>query len=177
MDQWVSDTFYSYFPGFNNEYQKRQLYLQQKQRENQENFLKNQHVSYIIQMYICIYVNILVSISLQMFSSARSPRKQTREPFSTRSWSNNSETSSGIELTKDEGDLSKNTGIDGPASAVTPVRPGSTRYKLLQDLRHTSLSNDASFEPQGIMNRERKYAEVIFNMPVILRSFWKWNLK
>ncbi|XP_019893773.2 uncharacterized protein LOC101889827 [Musca domestica] len=137
MDQWVSDTFYSYFPGFNNEYQKRQLYLQQKQRENQENFLKNQH----------------------MFSSARSPRKQTREPFSTRSWSNNSETSSGIELTKDEGDLSKNTGIDGPASVVTPVRPGSTRYKLLQDLRHTSLSNDASFEPQGIMNRERKYAE------------------
>ncbi|XP_073839810.1 uncharacterized protein isoform X2 [Musca autumnalis] len=137
MDQWVSDTFYSYFPGFNNEYQKRQLYLQQKQRENQENFLKHQH----------------------MFKSSRSPRKSTGEPFSNRSWSNNSETSSGIEHTRDDGNISTSNRLDEAVSAVNPVRPGSTRYKLLQDLRHTSLSNEASFEPQGIMNTDRKYAE------------------
>lgn len=45
MEQWVSDTFYSYFPGFNNEYQKRQLYLQKRQRENEENLLRH-HVSF-----------------------------------------------------------------------------------------------------------------------------------
>lgn len=42
MEQWVSDTFYSYFPGFSNEYQKRQNELQKKQRENQENFIRHQ---------------------------------------------------------------------------------------------------------------------------------------
>ena len=42
MEQWVSDTFYSYFPGFNNEYQKRQNLLRDRQKEYQENFLKHQ---------------------------------------------------------------------------------------------------------------------------------------
>lgn len=42
MEQWVTDTFYSYFPGFNNENQKRQTYLRERQRENQQNFLKHQ---------------------------------------------------------------------------------------------------------------------------------------
>lgn len=42
MEQWVSDTFYSYFPGFSNEYQKRQIELQKRQRENQENLIKHQ---------------------------------------------------------------------------------------------------------------------------------------
>lgn len=42
MEQWVSDTFYSYFPGFNNEYQKRQNELQKRQQENQENLIKHQ---------------------------------------------------------------------------------------------------------------------------------------
>lgn len=42
MEQWVSDTFYSYFPGFSNEYQKRQNELQKRQRENQENFIRHQ---------------------------------------------------------------------------------------------------------------------------------------
>lgn len=42
MEQWVTDTFYSYFPGFNNENQKRQNYLRERQRENQQNFLKHQ---------------------------------------------------------------------------------------------------------------------------------------
>lgn len=46
MDQWVSDSFYSYFPGYTNEYQKRQETLRNQQRENQQNFIKHQVIKY-----------------------------------------------------------------------------------------------------------------------------------
>lgn len=40
------------------------------------------------------------------------------------------------------------------------VRPGSTRYKLLQDLRHTDLSNDSPVNAEDSRNADRKHFDV-----------------
>lgn len=40
------------------------------------------------------------------------------------------------------------------------VRPGSTRYKLLQDLRHTDLSNDSPVNAEDLRNADRKHHDV-----------------
>lgn len=67
MEQWVTDTFYSYFPGFNNENQKRQNYLRERQRENQQNFLKHQVSASMLPLKYSNYVRTLVTLSSVKF--------------------------------------------------------------------------------------------------------------
>uniref|UniRef100_A0A1I8PL52 Uncharacterized protein n=2 Tax=Stomoxys calcitrans TaxID=35570 RepID=A0A1I8PL52_STOCA len=98
MEQWVSDTFYSYFPGFNNEYQK-----QKQHRENRENSLKDNKLN-----------------------------NENRSDQSLHS----KDTTSVYDMIK--------------------VRPGSTRYKLLQDLRHTNLSSEPIANREDLKDLERK---------------------
>ncbi|XP_075149095.1 uncharacterized protein LOC142223154 isoform X4 [Haematobia irritans] len=93
MEQWVSDTFYSYFPGFNNEYQ----------RNNYRHSTLNQ----------------------KTLNSSSSSKDQT---------------------------ISE----DIKMQEYTKVRPGSARYKLLKDLQHTNLSNDATLNKDDTLDLERK---------------------
>ncbi|KAH8377393.1 hypothetical protein KR093_005285 [Drosophila rubida] len=145
MEQWVTDTFYSYFPGFNNENQKRQNYLRERQRENQQNFLKHQ----------------------MLHPPAPKQRRQVKlsQPTATvphpeelhTSRSNHSTSTSTSNSRTDKTDLE--IIVNSNPNYVPPKkRPGTTRQQLLQDLGHVELSNIVTGD--GILERNMRSAEL-----------------
>ncbi|XP_041674575.1 trichohyalin [Drosophila eugracilis] len=142
MEQWVTDTFYSYFPGFNNENQKRQNYLRERQRENQQNFLKHQMLHPPANKH-------LRPEQLRKASQQAAVPAQNRSSQSSTSTSNHS--------TTDKTDLELI--VNSNPNYVPPkIRPGTTRQKLLQDLGHVELSNIVTGD--GIMERNLRSAEL-----------------
>ncbi|KAH8273920.1 hypothetical protein KR044_003410 [Drosophila immigrans] len=141
MEQWVTDTFYSYFPGFNNENQKRQNYLRERQRENQQNFLKHQ----------------------MLHPPAPKQRRQVKlsqppapEELQT-SRSNHSTSTSTSNSRTDKTDLELI--VNSNPNYVPPKkRTGTTRQQLLQDLGHVELSNIVTGD--GILERNMRSAEL-----------------
>nr|NP_001285899.1 uncharacterized protein Dmel_CG7110, isoform C [Drosophila melanogaster]NP_609652.3 uncharacterized protein Dmel_CG7110, isoform B [Drosophila melanogaster]AAF53302.3 uncharacterized protein Dmel_CG7110, isoform B [Drosophila melanogaster]AHN54413.1 uncharacterized protein Dmel_CG7110, isoform C [Drosophila melanogaster] len=142
MEQWVTDTFYSYFPGFNNENQKRQNYLRERQRENQQNFLKHQ----------------MLHPPASKHHKAEQVRKTTQPTAVTApNRSSQSSTSTSNHSTTDKTDLELI--VNSNPNYVPPkIRPGTTRHKLLQDLGHVELSNIVTGD--GIMERNLRSAEL-----------------
>ncbi|XP_001357326.3 uncharacterized protein [Drosophila pseudoobscura] len=152
MEQWVTDTFYSYFPGFNNENQKRQTYLRERQRENQQNFLKHQMLHPPVTKH-------------QRPGQVRKPSQPPPPPApapapalaSTLARSSQSSTSTSNHSTTDKTDLELI--VNSNPNYVPPkVRSTSTRNKLLQDLGHVELSNIVTGD--GIMERNLRSAEL-----------------
>ncbi|KAH8329128.1 hypothetical protein KR074_004312 [Drosophila pseudoananassae] len=143
MEQWVTDTFYSYFPGFNNENQKRQNYLRERQRENQQNFLKHQMLHPPVTKH-------------QRPGQVRKPSQLAAAgPVEKRS--SQSSTSPSNHSTTDKTDLELI--VNSNPNYVPPkIRPGTTRHKLLQDLGHVELSNIVTGD--GIMERNLRSAEL-----------------
>ncbi|XP_062140274.1 uncharacterized protein LOC133848626 isoform X3 [Drosophila sulfurigaster albostrigata] len=139
MEQWVTDTFYSYFPGFNNENQKRQNYLRERQRENQQNFLKHQ----------------------MLHPPAPKQRRQVKlsqpEELQTSRSNHSTSTSSTSNSRTDKTDLELI--VNSNPNYVPPKkRPGTTRQQLLQDLGHVELSNIVTGD--GILERNMRSAEL-----------------
>ncbi|KAH8266671.1 hypothetical protein KR018_009527 [Drosophila ironensis] len=148
MEQWVTDTFYSYFPGFNNENQKRQNYLRERQRENQQNFLKHQ------------MLHPPVAKHQRPGQGTRRPSQAAAAaaaPVETRSSESSTNTSTSNHSTTDKTDLELI--VNSNPNYVPPkVRTGTPRQKLLQDLGHVELSNIITGE--GIMERNLRSAEL-----------------
>ncbi|XP_017132641.1 uncharacterized protein LOC108149523 isoform X2 [Drosophila elegans] len=142
MEQWVTDTFYSYFPGFNNENQKRQNYLRERQRENQQNFLKHQMLHPPVTKH-----------------SRPGQVRKTSQPGAVpaQNRSSQSSTSTSNHSTTDKTDLELI--VNSNPNYVPPkIRPGTTRQKLLHDLGHVELSNIVTGD--GIMERNLRSAEL-----------------
>ncbi|XP_037806960.1 probable E3 ubiquitin-protein ligase bre1 isoform X2 [Lucilia sericata] len=147
MEQWVSDTFYSYFPGFSNEYQKRQNELQKRQLENQENLIKHQ-----LLHSRATRKNKQLNMETSNINSARS--------------NNSSLTSNGAHgslHTAAKTDLEiinvNNPNYVPSKHSANTVRPDSARYRLLQDLRHTNLTNLVNGS-EDVLEINRKQAEL-----------------
>nr|XP_036672011.1 uncharacterized protein LOC108021662 isoform X3 [Drosophila suzukii] len=142
MEQWVTDTFYSYFPGFNNENQKRQNYLRERQRENQQNFLKHQ----------------MLHPPVTKHPRQGQVRKTSQPPaVPAQNRSSQSSTSTSNHSTTDKTDLELI--VNSNPNYVPPkIRPGTTRQKLLHDLGHVELSNIVTGD--GIMERNLRSAEL-----------------
>ncbi|XP_053960446.1 LOW QUALITY PROTEIN: uncharacterized protein LOC128864721 [Anastrepha ludens] len=130
MDQWVSDSFYSYFPGFTDEYQKRQDYLRNPQHENQQNLLRHQKLQ--------------ISLTKPPADvSTLSPRNQIDSSL------NNTYSQSSINLSSQSASIpnSKNdleiivTNPNYQPSKYIFSRPNTNRHKKLENLRHTALSS------------------------------------
>ncbi|KAL9927029.1 uncharacterized protein ACN427_002054 isoform 2-T10 [Glossina fuscipes fuscipes] len=128
MDQWVSDTFFSYFPGFNNEYQKRQNYLQQQQNENHEKLKK----------YQILNAESRTGAKLKLRSKKIPNSDSDLNIYYDRSIDSTC-SRNGAKL-QGAGKSELNL-INQTDTTNNQIRPGSTRYKLLQDLRHTDLAN------------------------------------
>ncbi|XP_043950252.1 uncharacterized protein LOC108032736 isoform X2 [Drosophila biarmipes] len=142
MEQWVTDTFYSYFPGFNNENQKRQNYLRERQRENQQNFLKHQ----------------MLHPPATKHPRPGQVRKASQPPaVPAQNRSSQSSTSTSNHSTTDKTDLELI--VNSNPNYVPPkIRTGTTRQKLLHDLGHVELSNIVTGD--GIMERNLRSAEL-----------------
>ncbi|XP_070072082.1 uncharacterized protein [Drosophila takahashii] len=143
MEQWVTDTFYSYFPGFNNENQKRQNYLRERQRENQQNFLKHQMLHPPVTKH-------------QRPGQVRKASQAAAVPAQTRSSQSSTSTSNHSTTDKTDIELIVNS---NPNYVPPKIRPGTTtRQKLLQDLGHVELSNIVTGD--GVMERNLRSAEL-----------------
>uniref|UniRef100_A0A1A9VZS2 Uncharacterized protein n=1 Tax=Glossina brevipalpis TaxID=37001 RepID=A0A1A9VZS2_9MUSC len=123
MEQWVSDTFFSYFPGFSNEYQKRQNYLQQQQHENHEKLKKYQKLN----------AESRTGTKLKLRSKNAATSGLDLNVYNDRSISS-TYSPNGIALQRSEK-------TEQEISNGNLVAKNSSRYKLLQDLRHTDLAN------------------------------------
>ncbi|XP_030377861.1 uncharacterized protein LOC115626608 [Scaptodrosophila lebanonensis] len=155
MEQWVTDTFYSYFPGFNNENQKRQNYLRERQRENQQNFLRHQ------------MLNAPPDKNASKRPSNKPVKATLQQQITSRSGnSSTSTTTNTTHSTTDKTDLelivNSNPNYVPPKTTTTYQqnrnRPGTTRQKLLQDLGHVELSNIVTGD--GVMERNLRSAEL-----------------
>ncbi|XP_023163904.2 uncharacterized protein LOC111594711 isoform X2 [Drosophila hydei] len=144
MEQWVTDTFYSYFPGFNNENQKRQNYLRERQRENQQNLLKHQMLH-----------PPLVKQRRQLKPTTQSS-VPTGEQLQTTARSSQSSTSTNHSRT-DKTDLELIVN-NNPNYVPPKIRTATTRQQLLHDLGHVELSNIVSGD--GINERNMRSAEL-----------------
>ncbi|XP_044316143.1 uncharacterized protein LOC108053034 isoform X1 [Drosophila rhopaloa] len=142
MEQWVTDTFYSYFPGFNNENQKRQNYLRERQRENQQNFLKHQMLHPPVTKH-------------QRPGQVRKASQPAAVPAQNRSSQSSTSTSNHSTTDKTDLELIVNS---NPNYVPPKIRPGTTRQKLLHDLGHVELSNIVTGD--GIMERNLRSAEL-----------------
>ncbi|KAL7740440.1 hypothetical protein ACLKA6_013233 [Drosophila palustris] len=140
MEQWVTDTFYSYFPGFNNENQKRQNYLRERQRENQQNFLKHQ---------------MLHPPATKQRRQVKLSQPPPEELQTARSTQSTSTSTSNSRTDKTDLELIVNS---NPNYVPPKTRPGTTRQQLLQDLGHVELSNIVTGD--GIMERNMRSAEL-----------------
>ncbi|XP_030569761.1 uncharacterized protein LOC115769197 [Drosophila novamexicana] len=140
MEQWVTDTFYSYFPGFNNENQKRQNYLRERQRENQQNFLKHQMLH--------------PPLAKQRRHLKPSPVPVEEQQQTARS-SQSSTSTSHSRTDKTDLELIVN---NNPNYVPPKIRPATNRQQLLQDLGHVELSNIVSGD--GINERNMRSAEL-----------------
>ncbi|SPP85811.1 uncharacterized protein LOC117588059 [Drosophila guanche] len=148
MEQWVTDTFYSYFPGFNNENQKRQTYLRERQRENQQNFLKHQMLHPPVTKH---------QRPGQVRKPSQAPPVAAPAGASITARSSQSSTSTSNHSTTDKTDLELI--VNSNPNYVPPkVRSTTTRNKLLQDLGHVELSNIVTGD--GIMERNLRSAEL-----------------
>ncbi|XP_034472272.1 uncharacterized protein LOC117780013 [Drosophila innubila] len=140
MEQWVTDTFYSYFPGFNNENQKRQNYLRERQRENQQNFLKHQ---------------MLHPPATKQRRQVKLSQPPLEELQTARSTQSTSTSTSNSRTDKTDLELIVNS---NPNFVPPKARTGTTRQQLLQDLGHVELSNIVTGD--GIMERNMRSAEL-----------------
>ncbi|EDW76100.2 uncharacterized protein Dwil_GK14847 [Drosophila willistoni] len=160
MEQWVTDTFYSYFPGFNNENQKRQNYLRERQRENQQNFLKHQMLHPPATKYHREHQQQrLGQANKQQGSQQASTATAAADAAATEPRSSQSTTTStSNQSTTDKTDLELI--VNNNPNYVPPknIRPGTTRHKLIQDLGHVELSNIVT--GNGIMERNMRSAEL-----------------
>ncbi|XP_054741951.1 uncharacterized protein LOC129247075 [Anastrepha obliqua] len=130
MDQWVSDSFYSYFPGFTDEYQKRQDYLRNPQHENQQNLLKHQKLQ--------------ISLTKPPADvSTQSPNNQIDSSLNntySRSSINLSSQSASIPNIKTDLEIIVTNPNYQPSKYIIS-RPNTNRHKKLENLRHTALSS------------------------------------
>ncbi|EDW03184.1 uncharacterized protein LOC6562068 [Drosophila grimshawi] len=147
MEQWVTDTFYSYFPGFNNENQKRQNYLRERQRENQQNFLKHQ----MLHPPVAKQRRHLKPSP----AAAAAPQPPAAEELQTARSSQSSTSTSNSRTDKTDLELIVNS---NPNYVPPKIRPNTTRHQLLQDLGHVELSNIVTGD--GIMERNMRSAEL-----------------
>ncbi|EDW13462.1 formin-J isoform X1 [Drosophila mojavensis] len=148
MEQWVTDTFYSYFPGFNNENQKRQNYLRERQRENQQNLLKHQMLH-----------PPLGKQRRQLKPTTATPTATSvpaGEELQTTARSSQSSTSTNHSRT-DKTDLELIVN-NNPNYVPPKIRTATTRQQLLHDLGHVELSNIVSGD--GINERNMRSAEL-----------------
>ncbi|KAH8404820.1 hypothetical protein KR222_004536 [Zaprionus bogoriensis] len=148
MEQWVTDTFYSYFPGFNNENQKRQNYLRERQRENQQNFLKHQMLHPPAAKH---------RRQLKVSQPATTPTtsKPSQEELQTARSNQSSTSTSNSRTDKTDIELIVNS---NPNYIAPKTRPGTTRHQLLQDLGHVELANIVTGD--GIMERNLRSSEL-----------------
>ncbi|XP_054082229.1 uncharacterized protein LOC105220240 isoform X6 [Zeugodacus cucurbitae] len=153
MDQWVSDSFYSYFPGYTNEYQKRQEILRNRQRENQENFIKHQEMLQTSQKQTRLVAPTFIpSNQLDPTLTKHCSGSTANMPLLTTTLSN------------DKTDLE--IIVTNPNYQPTKYlnsRPNTTRHKLLRDLSHTALSSnediyaDRNERVEFETNRKKEY--------------------
>lgn len=162
MEQWVSDTFYSYFPGYNNENQKRQNYLRDRQLEHQQNFLKHQVFCGIKMKYVKFKFKLLLLHFIWQMShpppvkhAALKSKDSIAAPHAS---VNTTARSSATNSSTDKTDLEIIVNNPNYVPSKSTTRPGSTRHKLLQDLRHIELSNIITGD--GVLERNRHSAEV-----------------
>ncbi|XP_055852976.1 uncharacterized protein LOC129916826 isoform X2 [Episyrphus balteatus] len=156
MEQWVSDTFYSYFPGFNNENKKRQDLLQDRQLEYQQNFLKHQmneaaansgkkkHHSHHHN-----HEDTTTKLEQKNIPQENTIKHNKQPPPTTTSTTSRSSTT-------DKTDLE--IIVNNPDYEIKSPRPGSARHRLLQDLKHTEISNIVNND--GVTERNRRNAEI-----------------
>ncbi|XP_069962773.1 uncharacterized protein [Bactrocera oleae] len=132
MDQWVSDSFYSYFPGYTNEYQKRQETLRNQQRENQQNFIKHQEMLQTSQKQTRVVTPVFIP-SNHLDPSLNKTRSgpAANLPLKTPTLSNYK---TDLEIIV--------TNPNYQPTAYINSRPNTTRHKLLRDLSHTVLSSN-----------------------------------
>lgn len=149
MEQWVSDTFYSYFPGFNNENKKRQTKLQDRQLEYQQNFLKhqmNEAAANVGKKKNKNQTHEDANSKQQNIPSENIHHKPTTTTTPTPSTSRSSDKTD-LEII-----------VNNPDYEIKSPRPGSARYKHLQDLKHTDLSTMVNND--GVTERNRRNAEM-----------------
>lgn len=75
MEQWVSDTFFSYFPSFNKKQKEQKGALSRKRQEEYQEYLKNVNFIANAVNYLCFFGNViakLVAKSHLFLSSLRS---------------------------------------------------------------------------------------------------------
>uniref|UniRef100_A0A034WH71 Uncharacterized protein n=2 Tax=Bactrocera dorsalis TaxID=27457 RepID=A0A034WH71_BACDO len=145
MDQGVSDSFYSYFPGYTNEYQKRQETLRNRQRENQQNFLKHQEMAQTSQKQTRVVAPVFIpSNHLDPYFNKTRSRPVDNLPLKTSTLSNDK---TDIEIIV--------TNPNYQPTAYMTSRPNTTRHKLLRDLSHTALSSN-----EEIYTDRSKYIEL-----------------
>ncbi|XP_055905309.1 uncharacterized protein LOC129940836 isoform X2 [Eupeodes corollae] len=151
MEQWVSDTFYSYFPGFNNENKKRQDLLQDRQLEYQQNFIKHQ------------MNEAAANSGKKKYSNSHHNNKNNQEekleqniPKETIINHKSQPPLSTSRSSSDKTDLE--IIVNNPDYEIKSPRPGSARHRLLQDLKHTEISNIVNND--GVTERNRRNAEM-----------------
>ncbi|XP_055605960.1 probable serine/threonine-protein kinase cdc7 isoform X2 [Uranotaenia lowii] len=181
MEQWVSDTFFSYFPSFNKNTNEKKSMLSKARQADYQEYLKNiPQVTTKHQQYMEKYGNQAVQTEFDKDLSPKiiSPKTQKAGPSMGTSINNNSNSnktnghSTGHE--KSLGFLSPTSGgiktitntatnpiLKSSIAGNDPssyVRKGSPREKLIQDLNHTDLSTILNTDT--IDRRNRLLAEV-----------------
>ncbi|XP_058459175.1 uncharacterized protein LOC131435377 isoform X2 [Malaya genurostris] len=154
MEQWVSDTFYSYFPSFNkNENEKKSMLSRNRQADYQE-YLKNiPQVMSKHQQYIEKYGHQAVQTT-----NDKETNTSNSKPVGA-SGSKNYLSPPPSFSPNQIPSIRKTLANDGhPAGSNSHMRKGSPREKLMQDLNHTDLSTIINTDT--IDRRNRMLAEV-----------------
>uniref|UniRef100_A0A182NJB4 Uncharacterized protein n=1 Tax=Anopheles dirus TaxID=7168 RepID=A0A182NJB4_9DIPT len=122
MEQWVSDTFFSYFPSFNKKQKEQKSTLSRTRQQEYQDYLKNiPEVTTKHQQY------------MQKYGTGKSPGTETTNEKGTGT------TSPPPGANGAAGQPQVRFGKSLVAEANSNFRKGSPREKLIQDLAHTDL--------------------------------------
>uniref|UniRef100_A0A182WLE2 Uncharacterized protein n=1 Tax=Anopheles minimus TaxID=112268 RepID=A0A182WLE2_9DIPT len=121
MEQWVSDTFFSYFPSFNKKQKEQKTVLSRTRQQEYQEYLKNiPEVTTKHQQY------------MQKYGTGKPPGTETTNEKGTG-------TTSPPPVASASQQPQVRFGKSLVAEANTHFRKGSPREKLIQDLAHTDL--------------------------------------
>ncbi|XP_053686955.1 uncharacterized protein LOC128736495 [Sabethes cyaneus] len=163
MEQWVSDSFYSYFPSFNKKQNEKKSMLSRARQADYQEYLKNvNHIADVIpqvmskhQQYVEKYGHQAVQSPNEKGTNTSSPNQQGNH--------NNSNISTGKSYLSPPSNFSPSQiptirkTLASDQSAGTYMRKGSPREKLISDLTHTDLSTILNTDT--IDRRNRMLAE------------------
>uniref|UniRef100_A0A182Q8M0 Uncharacterized protein n=1 Tax=Anopheles farauti TaxID=69004 RepID=A0A182Q8M0_9DIPT len=125
MEQWVSDTFFSYFPSFNKKQKEQKSTLSRTRQQEYQEYLKNiPEVTTKHQQY------------MQKYGTGKSPGAETANEKGT---GTTSPPPPGAGANGAAGQPQVRFGKSLVAEANSNYRKGSPREKLIQDLAHTDL--------------------------------------